>query len=54
MAQHAMSEGVRNIMKLEHMALIQYSVKKVLMVFGERRDPSCHQEDEIDGYHGRH
>ena len=35
MAQHAASEGVRNIMKLEHMALTQYSGKKGLKVFGE-------------------
>ena len=34
-AQNAASEGVRNIMKLEDMALIQYSVKKGLKVFGE-------------------
>ena len=33
MAQHAASEGVRNIIKLEHVALTQYSVKKVLKVF---------------------
>ena len=35
MAQHAASEGVRNIMKLEHMALTKYSVKKGIKVFGE-------------------
>ena len=35
MAQHAASEGVRNIMKLEQMALTQYSVKKGIKVFEE-------------------
>ena len=35
MAQHAASEGVRNLLKLEHIALTQYSVKKGLKVYGE-------------------
>ena len=35
MIQHAASEGVRNLLKLEHMALTQKSVKKVLELFGE-------------------
>ena len=35
MAQHDASEGVCNIMKLEQMALTQYSVKKGIKVFEE-------------------
>ena len=46
MAQHAASEGVRNILKLEHMDLTKYSVKKGLKVFGE--------EGTQSGQHGRH
>ena len=33
--RYAVSEGVCNITKLEHMALTQYSVKKGIKVFGE-------------------
>ena len=44
MAQHAASEGVRNITKLEHMALTQYSVNKGLKVFGEEGTQSVSSE----------